>query len=198
MLNMSAALALWGYRNLRCDWSAGICAPSESPRPGSLETSMRALLEPRNSRAASDAALPDALAELFGDESGPSRLERCDAVRAQCFVVAKENLGGGRRKNALLVGNSCSTEVIIRRRVTIEFYLLFLKLRLRVPTNQGSAGVDLERLNNMACLPPPMPRAATAAVCTGVVILKDAKVVVVTDNREYHPSRNSNFLMTGR
>ncbi|KAM0794304.1 hypothetical protein BDR22DRAFT_875977 [Usnea florida] len=112
-LNVSAALAPSGYHNLRCDWSASTCSPSSAPPQGSLETSMRAVLEPWNARAVSDAALPRALADLFGgggsavnlqsveDEHDLSKdgkrllLGRTEAVRAQCcaqFVVARHRI----------------------------------------------------------------------------------------------------------
>ena len=167
-LNVPAALAPWGYHNLRCDWGAGTCASSEAPPQGSLETSMRALLEPWNSRAASDAALPAALAALFGDESGPSRLERGDAVRAQCcaqFVVARENirrwqmeeyvairqwlLDGSKGSDTSRKNAAPGDDRIAGRILSYVWHLLFLQLQL--PTNQGSAGVDLERLNELAC-----------------------------------------------
>ncbi|CAF9914417.1 MAG: hypothetical protein ALECFALPRED_009588 [Alectoria fallacina] len=101
-LNVSAALALSGYHNLRCDWSASMCSPSGAPPQGSLETSVNAMLEPWNARVVSDAALPGALAALFGgDGSGLPKgggrllLGRTDAVRAQCcaqFVVARDRV----------------------------------------------------------------------------------------------------------
>ena len=65
-LNMFAALAPSGYHNLRCNWSASTCSASSAPPQGSLETSMRAVLEPWNARTISDAVLPRALAALFG------------------------------------------------------------------------------------------------------------------------------------
>ena len=105
-LNVSAALAPSGYHNLRCDWSASTCSPSSAPPQGSLENSLSAVLEPWNARAVSDAALPGALAALFGgneaaaeyaspDGGGRLLLGRADAVRAQCcaqFVVARDRL----------------------------------------------------------------------------------------------------------
>lgn len=112
-LNISAALAPSGYHNLRCDWSASTCSPSSAPPQGSLETSTRAVLEPWNARAVSDAALPRALATLFGgdgsavnsksvaDEYASSKdgggvlLGRTEAIRAQCcaqFVVARHRI----------------------------------------------------------------------------------------------------------
>ena len=112
-LNISAALAPSGYHNLRCDWSASTCSPSSAPPQGSLETSMRAVLEPWNARAVSDAALPRALAALFGGDGSAAGLRsvadkyasskdgrrmllsRTEAVRAQCcaqFVVARHRI----------------------------------------------------------------------------------------------------------
>ena len=100
-LNVSAALAPWGYHNLRCDWSASTCPPSAPPQ-GSLETSLRAVTEPWNDRAVSDAALPGALAALFGGgedastkAAGKVHLGRTAVVRAQCcaqFVVARDRV----------------------------------------------------------------------------------------------------------
>lgn len=113
-LNISAALALSGYHNLRCDWSASMCSPSDALPQGSLETLARTKLEPWNTRAVSDRALPRAFAALFGgdaftagldfvaDESVSAKggggrliLGRNDAVRAQCcaqFVVARNSV----------------------------------------------------------------------------------------------------------
>lgn len=102
-LNVSAALAPLGYHNLRCDWSASSCAPDYGPPQGSLETSLNARLQPWDQRSVSDAALPGALATLFGgDEAGTGQQEslktllgRTDALRAQCcaqFVVSRENI----------------------------------------------------------------------------------------------------------
>jgi len=70
-LDISAALAPWGYHNLRCDWSLSTCLPSEAPQ-GSLETSMNAALQPWDARAVSDAALPHALKALFGGDNSDS------------------------------------------------------------------------------------------------------------------------------
>lgn len=96
-LNTTSALAPWGYHNLRCDWSASTCPPSTAPPQGSLEMSMNAALQPWSARAASDRALPGALAILFGGESDHGRvlLGRNDAVRSQCcaqFVVSRERV----------------------------------------------------------------------------------------------------------
>lgn len=101
-LNVSAALTPWGYHNLRCDWSTSTCPPSSAPPQGSLETSMRAVVEPWNDRAASDTLLPHALATLFGGNDYASTeseeallLGRGDAIRAQCcaqFVVSRDRV----------------------------------------------------------------------------------------------------------
>jgi hypothetical protein len=106
-LNVSAALDPWGYHNLRCDWSASTCPPEEKVAQGSLGTSINAMLEPWNQRVVSDAALPPALAALFGGSSGDSDgnpaesdakllyLGRADSIRSQCcaqFVVARDSI----------------------------------------------------------------------------------------------------------
>jgi hypothetical protein len=107
-LNISAALEQSGYHNLRCDWSASTCSPSEAPPQGSLEISLRAAFQPYDARVVSDRALSPALAALFGsvrtdndpepivtDRSVSNGLGRGDAVRSQCcaqFVVARENI----------------------------------------------------------------------------------------------------------
>ncbi|KAL3419281.1 hypothetical protein PVAG01_09504 [Phlyctema vagabunda] len=93
-LNISAALAPWGYHNLRCDWSLSTCSPSASPQ-GSMETSLQAVLDPWDARAVSDAALPQALKALFGGRDGDEILGRTDTVRSQCcaqFVVARDRV----------------------------------------------------------------------------------------------------------
>ncbi|KAI9742913.1 MAG: hypothetical protein M1818_003642 [Claussenomyces sp. TS43310] len=100
-LNISAALAPWGYHNLRCDWSLSTC-PLSLPPQGSLETTVQAVMAPWDARAVSDAALPAALAALFGgnayavaESGGRLLLGRSDAVRAQCcaqFVVARDRI----------------------------------------------------------------------------------------------------------
>lgn len=97
-LNIPAALAPSGYHNLRCDWSAGTC-PSTVPAQGSLEMRLQTAIAPWSARAASDTALPRALAALFGGEDTlgfkAAMLGRNDAVRAQCcaqFVVSRERV----------------------------------------------------------------------------------------------------------
>src|SRR5947209_3690290 len=92
LLNVIAALEPYGYHKLRCDWSASTC-PESKKAQGSWETTSRAILEPHNQRVVSDAALPRALATLFGGEEADvaAILGRRDAVRSQCcaqFVVS--------------------------------------------------------------------------------------------------------------
>ncbi|KAJ9623098.1 hypothetical protein H2203_006031 [Taxawa tesnikishii (nom. ined.)] len=101
-LNVSTALAPWGYHNLRCDWSVSTCSPSSAPPQGSLETSLQAAMNPWDARAVSDAAMPHALAALFGGDEyvsakggGKLLLGRSDTVRSQCcaqFVVARDRV----------------------------------------------------------------------------------------------------------
>jgi hypothetical protein len=99
-LNIQNALEKHGYHNLRCDWSASTCPPKEAPPQGSYETRSRAMLEPWNERAISDAALPAAFALIFGgdtqlDLGTKVHMGRNDPVRSQCcaqFVVSRESI----------------------------------------------------------------------------------------------------------
>ncbi|KAJ5113510.1 hypothetical protein N7456_002044 [Penicillium angulare] len=101
VLDVSRALEPRGYYNLRCDWSSSTC-PRSVPAQGSLEMRMQSTVEPWSARAASDIALPKALASIFGgDEFTPAeasarlQLRRSDAVRSQCcaqFVVSRERV----------------------------------------------------------------------------------------------------------
>ena len=103
-LDLSRALEPWGYHNLRCDWSTSTCLPSV-PAQGSLEMRLQAAVAPWSARAASDLALPGALASIFGGDefekqaaaqaSAGLSLSRADKVRAQCcaqFVVSRERV----------------------------------------------------------------------------------------------------------
>ncbi|KAJ5320428.1 hypothetical protein N7508_000711 [Penicillium antarcticum] len=104
-LDVRRALQPAGYHNMRCDWSTGTC-PSSVPAQGSLEMRLQSAVAPWSPRAASDMALPKALAHIFGgdfDEALSSRIEqqvhlhlgRNDAVRAQCcaqIVVSRERV----------------------------------------------------------------------------------------------------------
>jgi hypothetical protein len=99
-LNLTSATSVGGYSNLRCDWSAGTCNPSNSEPQGSLATQTHAMLQSYDERAVSDSLIPGALAAIFGDsrlrgEEKKWTLERNDAVRAQCcaqFVVTRESI----------------------------------------------------------------------------------------------------------
>lgn len=183
-LNVSAALAPWGYHNLRCDWSASMCSTSETPPQGSLETSARALLEPWNIRAASDNALPGSLLALFGgdvsdtsDRAGVKLLlGRNDAVRAQCcaqFVVARDRvwqhsrdeyvalrqwLLDGRNNHQLSQKQQANVappdDRVAGRILSYVWHILFMprdESGNQDSSPAGSRGVDLERLNSLAC-----------------------------------------------
>lgn len=101
VLDVPRALELTGYYNLRCDWSTSTCPPTVAAQ-GSLEMRLQSTLEPWSARAASDTALPQALASIFGGDEyttaeRKARLElrRTDAVRSQCcaqFVVSQERI----------------------------------------------------------------------------------------------------------
>ncbi|KAL9106094.1 MAG: hypothetical protein Q9227_008839 [Pyrenula ochraceoflavens] len=167
-LNVTSALAPWGYHNLRCDWSASTCLSSEAPPQGSLETATRAMLEPYNMRAASDRALPGALAAIFGAERS---LGRSDALRSQCcaqFVVSRERVwqhsrdeyvalrqwlldgSDGRSNKAHLQKQSGKaaphSDLMAGRILSYVWHILFL-------SHLGTEGdtVNLEQLNRLAC-----------------------------------------------
>ncbi|KAJ5745488.1 hypothetical protein N7520_010670 [Penicillium odoratum] len=101
VLDVPRALEQRGYYNLRCDWSTSTC-PRTVAAQGSLEMRLQSTLEPWSARAASDTALPNAFANIFGgdDYSAAERkarleLRRTDAVRSQCcaqFVVSRERI----------------------------------------------------------------------------------------------------------
>ncbi|CEJ60735.1 hypothetical protein PMG11_09298 [Penicillium brasilianum] len=95
VLDVKGALQVSGYHNLRCDWSTSTCLPS-APSQGSLEMRLQSAVAPWSARAASDVALPRALAAIFGGDGsslkGRLHLGRTDAVRSQCcaqFVVSR-------------------------------------------------------------------------------------------------------------
>lgn len=104
-LDISRALEPTGYHNLRCDWSTSTCLPS-APAQGSLEMRLQSTVSPWSARAASDIALPDALASIFGGDGEEFlaaqneaqlhlHLRRTDTVRAQCcaqFVASRERI----------------------------------------------------------------------------------------------------------
>jgi len=161
-LNISAALAPSGYHNLRCDWSASTCSPSEAPAQGSLETLARSVLEPWNIRAASDRALGGAFASLFGGDglnanpgSASLLLGRTDAVRSQCcaqFVVSRERMRQHSRAEYIALrqwlldeGSRAAPpdDRIAGRILSYVWHILFMQ--------QGESHVDLERLNSLAC-----------------------------------------------
>ena len=183
-LNVSGALAPSGYHNLRCDWSASMCEVSSAPPQGSLETHLNAMLEPWNARAASDAALPHALAALFGGDEyalseggGRLLLGRADAVRAQCcaqFVVARDRVWQHSHdeyvalRQWLLDGSSDSginersqnknaaprDDLVAGRILSYLWHILFMQQGESNAQNSlpgAYGGVDLERLNTLAC-----------------------------------------------
>lgn len=170
-LNVSSALAPAGYHNLRCDWASSTCPISAAPQ-GSLETSMNARLEPWNMRLVSDAALPPAFVYLFGGnaEGGPSieqrvSLGRHDAVRSQCcaqFVVARQNIMQHSREEYVALrqwllddgtGSAPKDDRTAGRIISYLWHILFLPKQDYTPRASPGAygGVDLDRLNAMAC-----------------------------------------------
>ncbi|KAF1982519.1 hypothetical protein K402DRAFT_397434 [Aulographum hederae CBS 113979] len=169
-LNIPAAVEDFGYHNLRCDWSASMCAREYAPPQGSWENRVNAVLEPWNERAVSDAALPGAFSALFGEGEGKEEaLGKTEAVRAQCcaqFVVARESIlrHGKEEYEALrqwLLDGSETTErgqrvwhkdaaprddKVAGRILSYVWHVLFMDY------DEGRReGVELDRLNRMAC-----------------------------------------------
>jgi hypothetical protein len=170
-LNTTSALAASGYHNLRCDWSASTCPATSIPQ-GSFETSLTAKLEPFNSRAVSDAAMPRALASIFGGgDASLTALGRGDAVKSQCcaqFIAARANIHQHSREEYLALRqwlldagtanspNSAPLDDRISGRImSYLWHILFLPQQGYAP--RPSAGVhdaesvNLDRLNLMAC-----------------------------------------------
>ncbi|KAF1344266.1 hypothetical protein BDV97DRAFT_78673 [Delphinella strobiligena] len=162
-LNVSAALRPWGYHNMRCDWSAGTCPLSIAPQ-GSLDTSINAVLDPWNARAVSDAALPSALASIFGadEEYASAVLGRGDAVRAQCcaqfalsrasawqherreYVALRQWLLDGSAGHGVNRDAAPSDDRIAGRILSYLWHILFVR-------HVDDKGVDLDGLNSRAC-----------------------------------------------
>jgi len=179
-LNVSAALAPYGYHNLRCDWSVSTCPASAKPQR-SLETNLHAIMEPWDARVTSDAALPGVLANIFGDEAssvgaslkrhGPSLIGRDDVVRSQCcaqFVVARDRVWQHRRdeyvalRQWLLDGSSNDGASTHKRsknaapqddRVAgrILSYMWHILFMQQAELGTKTTGVNLEQLNQAAC-----------------------------------------------
>jgi hypothetical protein len=160
-----------GYHNLRCDWSTSTCLPS-APAQGSLEMRLQSAVAPWSARAASDVALPKALAAIFGGADGSKlnarlKLGRTDTVRSQCcaqFVVSRERMwqhtreeyvalrqwlldgvvdGDGRR---LARGGQAAPQDdrVAGRVLSYLWHILFSKMEV-------DGTVDLAQLNRDAC-----------------------------------------------
>ncbi|EAW11066.1 DUF3431 domain-containing protein [Aspergillus clavatus NRRL 1] len=168
-LNVPAALQQDGYHNLRCDWSISTCPPSAAPQ-GSLENTLRSVLEPWSARAASDTALPRALAVLFGDHNRETfvqaKLGRNDAVRAQCcaqFVVAREKIHRHSKEEYVALrqwlldgmgrpsrrGAAPADDRVAGRILSYIWHILFLGYA--DGNHPLTSGVDLQQLNARAC-----------------------------------------------
>jgi hypothetical protein len=179
-LNVSAAVAPWGYHNLRCDWSASTCPASEQVAQGSLGTSINALIEPWNQRVVSDAILPRAIVALFGGNGDPAGqgqllLGRKDAIRSQCcgqFVVSRESVWQHSREEYvalrqwLLDGSVASVQTsrksdaapgddrIAGRILSYVWHILFLRETEASDDTLPAATdghIDLDKLNRLAC-----------------------------------------------
>lgn len=175
-LDIPRALEPTGYHNLRCDWSTSTCLAS-APAQGSLEMQLQSAVSPWSARAASDIALPRALASIFGGEGEDFiaaqqeaglhlRLGRTDTVRAQCcaqFVVSRERIWQHTRdeyvalRQWLLDGSDSDAGLRARNdkaaprddRVAgrVMSYLWHIIFAKQVP----GGGIDLDQLNRESC-----------------------------------------------
>ncbi|KAF4634271.1 hypothetical protein G7Y89_g3832 [Cudoniella acicularis] len=147
---------------------------------GSLEVSMQATLDPWDTHAISEAALPQALAVLFGGEENTSRdiedqvlLGRTEAVRSQCcaqFVVSRERVLQHSRdeyialRQWLLDGSSGLEDNTFKRNrgapaddrvagriLSYVWHILFLGPGKPTAESWKSNGIYLDQLNNLAC-----------------------------------------------
>jgi len=114
---------------------------------------------PWDDRAVSDAALPKALASLFG--GAEAILARNDAVRSQCcaqFVVSREQIWGHSRdeyvalRQWLLDGSKKKNknaaprdDKIAGRILSYVWHILFMR------QDSSHDGLQLQQLNNLAC-----------------------------------------------
>jgi len=138
---------------------------------------MNAVLEPFNARVVSDAALPKALMHMFGRQGSsenrqsgeaaghPVVLGRSDPVRSQCcaqFVVAKENVLRHSREEYVALRQwllddspdaAPADDRTSGRILSYVWHILFLPPHVYSPrvSEEGVIGVDLDRLNRMAC-----------------------------------------------
>ncbi|KAL4972499.1 hypothetical protein BDW66DRAFT_169528 [Aspergillus desertorum] len=177
-LNVERALEPAGYHNLRCDWSVSTCS-ADTPPQGSLQVAFQSKLDPWDARAASDAALPAALATIFGhnDPAETVMLSRHEAVRSQCcaqFVVSRERMWSHSRdeyvalRQWLLDGAEASSATgsnsrIVRghsaapkddrvagRIISYIWHILFLDVT-GASGSDASDGIGLDVLNRAAC-----------------------------------------------
>lgn len=166
-LNVPSALAATGYHNLRCDWSAGTCPKDSGPAQGSLETTINSILQPWSARSASDAAMPQAFAVLFGGDEylkhGKSKglkLGGKHHLRAQCcaqFVVSKDSIHRHSREEYVALrqwlldgyGMSRNSNAAPRDDRIAGRVLSYLWHVLFIPQQDGP--VDLDILNKQAC-----------------------------------------------
>ncbi|KAL3478845.1 hypothetical protein BJX99DRAFT_96997 [Aspergillus californicus] len=165
VLDIQSALEPWGYHNLRCDWSVSTC-PSTAPPQGSFQMSIQSVLDPWDARAASNTAMPQGLAAIFGKDG--LMLGRHDAVRAQCcaqFVVSREMVRKHSRSEYIALrqwlldgsnapgdsstprqqGSAPKDDRIAGRIISYVWHILFM---------DGAAtegGLNLDVLNGMAC-----------------------------------------------
>jgi hypothetical protein len=167
-LDVSAALGLWGYHNLRCDWSVSTCPATAKPQ-GSLEMSLKAKVSPWDARAVSDSLLPGALESVFGGDKRTFKRDdnptrhfapgRHDILRSQCcaqFVVAKANILQHSRDEYValrqwLLDSGDNREAAPRDDRVAGRILSYIWHILFIAHDDQTNGISLEGLNRAAC-----------------------------------------------
>lgn len=175
-LDFEGALQPTGYHNLRCDWSTSTCLPSAPPQ-GSIEMRLQSAVAPWSDRAASDIALPKALAAIFGgslDEYQAVHRERAlhlhlgrtDTVRAQCcaqFIVSRERVWQHSRDEYIALRqwllDGADERINFRSRNEkvapmddrVAGRILSYLWHILFAKPNADGGIDLEQLNKDAC-----------------------------------------------
>ncbi|KAL4924114.1 DUF3431 domain-containing protein [Aspergillus undulatus] len=167
-LDVASALQPAGYHNLRCDWSVSTCSSSSTPQ-GSLQMKFQSAVDPFDARAASDVALPKALAAIFGGEA-EEMLTRHETVRSQCcaqFAVSRDRIRSHTKEEYVALrqwlldgtdavdartakalrdgGVAPKDDRVAGRIVSYIWHILFLDVR------DDDGALDLGVLNQAAC-----------------------------------------------
>lgn len=121
---------------------------------------MQAMTSPWDLRAVSDAALPAAFAEIFGD--GHAVLGSNHLLSAQCcaqFAVSVDSVKQHSREEYVALRQwllnedslaAPSDDKVVGRIMSYLWHVLFIKHEL-VMSDDGRGGIDLGKLNDFAC-----------------------------------------------